>query len=393
MTTGRSGEEARLVLTRTQPVDLTNSFLRLWLKIDRRTSRDMTGILIKVGSGNSAFENTAYQEIAEANEFLWSTIKPGAWTPVTLGTASFVQLLPANKARVDFAALRDFEVAIAGAVGRQVMLSFGGMEVVAADKHFPRGVISFTFDDGYESQYLLAAPILEARGFTATAYVIRDVIESTTSGLYMGADQLKDLSGRGWEIAAHADLIADHNAPSGFASLPTSQLISDWTAQRTWLSELGFSGVRDIAYPQGLFDNRVLGAIQRFGQFDTARTTDFRSVETLPPGDWHRLRCYGYDRTVAIGPPSLRGSLQWKVDQVAQFGGWLILAFHEITTERAGGIATNHEGSSMSVASLQVLADYIAMRGIPVRTVRQVWASQPVGHTLKNARRYAARRQ
>lgn len=61
--------------------------------------------------------------------------------------------------------------------------------------------ICFTFDDGYISQYNLAAPLLERYGLRGSFAVIADLIDSGAS--YMTWAQLRELRDRGHEINVH----------------------------------------------------------------------------------------------------------------------------------------------------------------------------------------------
>jgi peptidoglycan/xylan/chitin deacetylase (PgdA/CDA1 family) len=385
VTSGRAGEEARLGLERTSPVRLRNQMLALWLKVDADTAADVSYVVVKVGSGTVAFENVAYQEIlrtggtapSAAASYLLSVIKPGEWTRITLGPPSFVGREDTNIDPVDFDHLRDFEIAVAADPGTQARYSFGGMDVIPGDPRFPHGVLSLTFDDGLSGPYQFARPVLERYNAGATAFIIRDLIERPVSnGLYLSLTQLHELQARGWEIAAHADLIADHNAHNGFVGLPTSRVIRDVEDEIAWLRSSGFNGSADIALPQGWFDQRVQNVLVRYGRFQTVRTVDFRSVETLPVADPHRLRARLYDHTEAIGPPGRPGSIMWQIDQLAQYGGWLILGFHNIVRRAAPTVPVINEGSAILATDFADIVTY-ASRRVPIRTIRQVWGSHP----------------
>lgn len=65
--------------------------------------------------------------------------------------------------------------------------------------------ICFTFDDGYISQYTLAAPLLERYGLRGSFAVIADLIGSNPVN-YMSWDQLRDLRDRGHEINVHGPI-------------------------------------------------------------------------------------------------------------------------------------------------------------------------------------------
>lgn len=76
--------------------------------------------------------------------------------------------------------------------------------LVRAIKHgaeLPPKPIILTFDDGVESTFTNALPILQKYGFTGTAYIVHNYVG--LSG-YMNADQIRALSAAGWEIGSHS---------------------------------------------------------------------------------------------------------------------------------------------------------------------------------------------
>ncbi len=354
---------ARARLDRVAPVDLRGQILRFWLRIEEHSARQLHQINVKVGSGQWAFSDSTFQSIvipAPGGDYGTEYLKPGEWLGVTVVPAS---LASGAIGATDFRAARDFAVEIVDRGHGPARVLLGGMDVIPADPAFPKGAVSLTFDDGVASHYSLMAPILARHGYTGTAYVIRDLVGQAG---YMTLAQLRDLDRRGWEIALHAEHVAAHNARGGFTSLSSAGIVSEWRDEAAWLRANGFSGSRDSAYPQGIFDARVLAAAKRYGKLDTARTTSFRSVETLPVSDPLRLRTISYDATVTISPGSRLGTIKWRIDQVREYGGWLILCFHDDTS------ATS-DGSAISAGHLREIVDYVARRDIPVMPVGEVW--------------------
>lgn len=63
--------------------------------------------------------------------------------------------------------------------------------------------VVFSFDDGYASQYTLAAPLLERYGMRGSFAVIADLVGT---GGYMTWDQCRDLRDRGHEICVHGPI-------------------------------------------------------------------------------------------------------------------------------------------------------------------------------------------
>jgi peptidoglycan/xylan/chitin deacetylase (PgdA/CDA1 family) len=368
--TAANGSEARLALLRGKPVDLKNNVLRFWVRVPSQTARSVATITVKLGSGPTPFGSFSYQEIVVpdgGSGYLLSTVKPDVWTPITIGPPSMVGV---GDGVVDYTAVQDLEIAATAVRGVRASLQFGGVDVVKRSRAFPHGVVSITFDDGLASPFRLAYPLLARHGFPATAYVIRQALGTA---LYMTRAQAHQLHGAGWEIAAHANLLANHNARIGMVGLPAGRALRDWRTQRQWLLHSGFGGA-DFAYPKGYFDPSLLAELRHFGHFATARSCDFRSVETLPVANPLALRCHLYDHTVQVGPSSRPGTILWRIDQVRRYGGWLILGFHDLVSSTGNGraIPVVNEGSAITVPQFTEIVNHLAAVKIPVRTVDQV---------------------
>jgi len=65
----------------------------------------------------------------------------------------------------------------------------------------PRPII-LTFDDGSDSVYTAALPIMQKYGFTGTAYIVYNYIGLTND--FMDAGQIRELYVAGWEIGSHS---------------------------------------------------------------------------------------------------------------------------------------------------------------------------------------------
>jgi peptidoglycan/xylan/chitin deacetylase (PgdA/CDA1 family) len=74
------------------------------------------------------------------------------------------------------------------------------LNALAEQKPVPEFSVSLTFDDGYQSDYDTVMPLLETFNFTATFFPIADRMD--TPGR-LSWQQLKEISGRGFEIGSH----------------------------------------------------------------------------------------------------------------------------------------------------------------------------------------------
>ena len=64
----------------------------------------------------------------------------------------------------------------------------------------PPKPILLTFDDGSETIYTTALPIMQKYGFTGTSYIVYNYVGIPA---YMSADQIHALDTVGWEIGSH----------------------------------------------------------------------------------------------------------------------------------------------------------------------------------------------
>jgi peptidoglycan/xylan/chitin deacetylase (PgdA/CDA1 family) len=64
----------------------------------------------------------------------------------------------------------------------------------------PRPII-LTFDDGSESVFVNAFPIMQKYNFTGTAYIVHNYVGITN---HMNASQIRELYAAGWEMGSHS---------------------------------------------------------------------------------------------------------------------------------------------------------------------------------------------
>ncbi|HEV3309190.1 MAG TPA: polysaccharide deacetylase family protein [Chloroflexota bacterium] len=345
---------------RVAPVNLNGKMVRLWFKIV--TATNFARLRLYVGSGSYPFQNFGGQTIIGYDSVNGPTseyAQPGEWVAMTVSAASFIFF----GGTLDWTKAQDFRVRIEDSGAGPCTLLFGGMEFVNVDPAYPNGLVSLTFDDGYLSHHDVARPTLEQYGFAGTCYPIFDVLSQPN---YMTLPQLASLQNvNGWEIATHAYYVADHNAPQGFKSVGFNKTLGDLGRLRVWMNENGFRGVNNFAWPKGFYDSSLLVGISR--AFSCARTTDPRTTETVPPSDPYRLRSIVCTNQTVAGPDTLNSSLEWYLRRVKQYGGWLILTFHDLVPQGTASTATQ-----FGIGDFQSILQYISKSNIPVRTIGDV---------------------
>lgn len=113
---------------------------------------------------------------------------------------------------------------------------------------FSRPAVLITFDDGWADNYLVARPIMRARGFTATVFVTSGRIGRPG---YLSRRQIRDLAADGWRIGAHT--VTHRHLPS----LPPAEARLEMKRSSAVLSRLIGRPVHELAYPYGDSDSSL----------------------------------------------------------------------------------------------------------------------------------------
>jgi peptidoglycan/xylan/chitin deacetylase (PgdA/CDA1 family) len=119
--------------------------------------------------------------------------------------------------------------------------------------------ILITLDDGYADLVDHAVPLLERFGFTATFYIVADLVGGSNEWDHdlgerlplMGWAGIRDLAARGFEIGSHS---TRHRA---LPTLGQAELVRDLVRSKRILEEQLGQGVSSVSYPFGLYDVAV----------------------------------------------------------------------------------------------------------------------------------------
>jgi peptidoglycan/xylan/chitin deacetylase (PgdA/CDA1 family) len=230
-------------------------------------------------------------------------------------------------------------------------------------------VVSLTFDDGIDSQYVQARPQLNARGMLGTFFINSGTVGSDgPNGYYMGWSQIDTLNAERHEIGGHT---VDH-VPLTNPGVDIRHQICDDAAT---LRGRGYQ-VLSFAYPHGAgaTNATVRATLQDCGFVDARMYGNLRGpdcpslgcpvAETIPPGDQYAFNSVGTQLTT----PLTLQALQKSVTQAEEAGGgWVPIVFHEI--DNTGAVDT------VSPAAFTAFLDWLQARaasGTVVRTVRWV---------------------
>lgn len=346
LTTDGAATAKTLKRTAMTAVSATGRQPVFWVKMDDQTH--LAACQLYLGDTNLA--NSYKWDIKSSATQKWAP--DGLWHRVVLSWSEAVIAGSPTRSAITDAQFRIVDDALA-----PITVHFNGWGLVAESTTWPNGVVSLTFDDTYLSHYTTVRPKLDQYGFSATAYVIQEYAGQAGR---MTMQNLVDLQRfNGWEIAGHATTGAVHAAR--FTSMDAAALATEFSTIRSWLNTNGFSGDH-VAYPGGEFNDTVLDAAEKYF---TAGVTVFPRPETLPPARRSKMRRGGY-----VTSATSTASLTAAIDAAYTNKEWLIFGFHDVVTTTVGS-------TDYSIANFGTVVDYLATKGIPVRTVGDVLRVRP----------------
>lgn len=188
-------------------------------------------------------------------------------------------------------------------------------------KLFQEPLISVTFDDGWESVYTMAMPLLQKYGIRNTQYLI----SSTTDDIhYLSKDQIKQLINNGYEIGCHTVSHAD------LVSLSDKELWDELNGCKTAFEKDYHITTTNFASPYGRYNSHTLSVIRQL--YSSQRNTDGDITDGVNGLDVNVKS--SFDRYNIIGVTLERDTPLWQikaaVDYTIKHNGWLVLNYHQI---------------------------------------------------------------
>lgn len=179
--------------------------------------------------------------------------------------------------------------------------------------HLEEGMVSLNFDDGYESVYQNAVPLLKRAGIPASFYIITSTYKKNAPS-YMKRQEILDLAAQGHEIGVHT------RTHPHLPEIPPEKAVVEIRGARDDLKDLGIHA-RTFAYPYGEYNESIVRDVEQLG-FSGARTTrgSFNDRNTNP----FLLRLYDVQARTSID------DIKREVDAALDQKVWLILLFHKV---------------------------------------------------------------
>lgn len=184
---------------------------------------------------------------------------------------------------------------------------------------FEEPLLTFTFDDGWESIYSNALPVMEDNCINSTQYVLGD---HSHDKKYLSDNQIASFQGFGHQIASHT------MTHSNLATLSSDDLFWELDQSKYLLSSK-FGDIKDFATPLGSYNPEVIGRIKQMYRShrntsgDPAIVGD-EDVNLKSNFDKYNIIAYTMRRTT---PDEYVVNL---IDYAKSKNAWVVLVYHQI---------------------------------------------------------------
>lgn len=141
------------------------------------------------------------------------------------------------------------------------------------NKELPKKTVVITFDDGYESNYINAFPVLQKYDFKATIFLVgSDVVEKAAPYdphrlSILSYDQIRKMQDSGLiEFGNHSfDAHKYNGSKPALLTMNRESIIKDFEKQQKLFSKIGIPSFTSIAHPFGRYNNTVIDAAKKTG--------------------------------------------------------------------------------------------------------------------------------
>jgi len=231
--------------------------------------------------------------------------------------------------------------------------------IVATGKQFSSGMVTFSFDDGWIGQATYGAPLLEARGWHGTFFLVPEWLGKSLNGEgFMSIGQARGIAARGHEIGDHT--MTHKHLPTLSLTGISQQMVECKAFLATKLG-LAPEDIQSFASPYGDYDDRVVATAK--SMFSSHRTT----ADGLNAGDADPYALSVVSLGVGHGghPVHTGAMILADINTAAEERSWLIFLVH--------GIVTDHprRPTDFQLADFYTILDQVSDAGLRVVTMRQ----------------------
>jgi peptidoglycan/xylan/chitin deacetylase (PgdA/CDA1 family) len=236
-------------------------------------------------------------------------------------------------------------IALALLAGMMSIVVLPARALAQATDGFERPLVTVTFDDGYQSVYDNALPVLQSLGIKSTQFIITG--NTDTDPFFMTSAELLAMYNLGHELGSHSVSHPD------LTTLTPAELDYQLSASKAFLETLTGGTVEDFAYPFGIYNDTVVAAVR---QHYLAARCSVAGINSRTGFNEYLVKAQAVVDTTT--PDEVQG---WIDDAIAN-NYWLVIMYHQID-DAAGEYHT-------TPANLALEMQYLSGTGVTVETMK-----------------------
>ena len=216
--------------------------------------------------------------------------------------------------------VKDFRLIDSRKVGNVQRLQTRAMDANAKPSLFNEPLVSVTFDDGWESIYTTAFPLLQKYGIRSTQYIISGELKEKE---YMSVAQIKAMQQNGHDVACHSvshvDLVIQTD----------DELTAQLKDCKDTLSKV-FGQINDFASPYGSANDKTRKEISKY--FRTQRNTVGDISDNISDADVNTAKNFNQYDIIAttIRRDTSVAQIKQLLDYATKNNAWVVLTYHQI---------------------------------------------------------------
>lgn len=337
--------------------DLTNSEFVIALKVTNYATLK-TSNWLSVYAGDTAlanYYNWLWNNVAETSTTTYLT-PDGTWLLLRLPWSMATTHNTPTRSAITVIRIRIFDRYVSGGAVSPAQVRFGYIGMAQDVSHlYANGVITWTLDDGWATQYTIAAPIFDSYDIKPTLHLIDDRIGVAS---YMTLGQIQTLQTHGWIVGTHASTLANHD--TNYVALGTTAAAADLATTIAYHQANGL-GWRNFAYPGGNFDGPTEAAIMALG-IRSARILYVPSAGTFssgwPPVDPGKIMALSMSSVTVAQAKTF-------IDTVKSNKAWGVFAAHQFGTGASSG-------TTLGQADLRAILQYQVAQGVTTKSMEEM---------------------
>jgi len=222
-------------------------------------------------------------------------------------------------------------------------------------------LVVFTFDDGNESDFLLAYPILKKHGINGTSYINPYDADHEVKHK-LSWEQIKLMKSAGWEFGDHTYKHMD------LTKSTPEQIEKSMTQVNEAFMQNGLGRPDTFAYPYGRFNDDSLAVVRRYRT--QARLAFYENEFADLKGDPYKIASISAD----MQKEERLKSREKLVDKACAEGAVIVFRAHCLYKETPGD--TGKQVVMTSAALFEKLVDYCVDKGCSFCTMGELFAKQ-----------------